>query len=352
MSVRVPLFASHCLSTWGQRMWEYGAIIFTMQIYGSTLLPVSVYGLTINISGLMFGPIIGHIIDKYDRAKVARSALFVQNLSIFLSCMAMYALLRFENLRDDELTKDLIYLAAVIFATIAQLGTTCRDISIEKDWIVVISQNGDPLNYYNSRMRRIDLFSKVISPVLVGVVSTFVSTSIAALMVALWMVLAFGFEFFFLTVLYHRVPALKNPKPPKDEILTSDSSVFEKATASAKKYARSWKIYYKHEVFLASFGYTFLFATVIDLGSQQTSYLRWSGITDAALAVARGVSALIGLFATLTYPSLCNSLFPTYNNFEHNTTQKSSKIWTGKNRLVVYLVPVRFCCTLCCNFGH
>ena len=66
-----------------------------------------------------------------------------------------------------------------------------------------------------------------------------------------------------------------------------------------------WSDYIEQRVFRASLAYCFLYATVLCLGDLDTAYLKSTGIEDVYLALARGVSALVGILSTFIMPILC-----------------------------------------------
>ena len=52
--------------------------------------------------------------------------------------------------------------------------------------------------------------------------------------------------------------------------------------------------------------------TVLSLGFLMSSYLKWSGLTEAEVSVYRGVGAITGLIATFLYPWLRRMLDELY----------------------------------------
>lgn len=59
------LYASHLLSTWGQRMWEFAIGLIMLELYPSSLALVSAYGLVDGLAKVFSGSAIGSYIDRY-----------------------------------------------------------------------------------------------------------------------------------------------------------------------------------------------------------------------------------------------------------------------------------------------
>lgn len=58
------LYASHALSTWGQRMWEFAVGLIMLELYPSSLVLVSAFGLADGLAKVFSGSFIGDYIDK------------------------------------------------------------------------------------------------------------------------------------------------------------------------------------------------------------------------------------------------------------------------------------------------
>ena len=69
------LYISHFLSTWNSRSFEFGAVLFLAAIFPLTLLPLSIYALVRSASAILFGPLIGHTIDRRSRLPVVRFSI-------------------------------------------------------------------------------------------------------------------------------------------------------------------------------------------------------------------------------------------------------------------------------------
>ena len=61
---KLSLYASHALSTWGQRMWEFAVGLIMLQLYPSSLVLVSAFGLADGLAKVFSGSFTGAYIDR------------------------------------------------------------------------------------------------------------------------------------------------------------------------------------------------------------------------------------------------------------------------------------------------
>ncbi len=142
-SMKIPwkIYASRALSAWGDRLWSFGAGIFMVELAPENLRLVSIYGLVLSVSVIVFGAWIGNWIDKSQRLTSAKFFLAVQNLTTAISCIILGLFFGRvgEELWPDWL-EDFVPVVTIILADIAQIASVGSKIVVEKDWIVVISQ--------------------------------------------------------------------------------------------------------------------------------------------------------------------------------------------------------------------
>ena len=134
------IYVSRALSAWGDRLWDFGAGIFMVELAPENLRLVSIYGLVLSISVIIFGAPIGNWIDKSKRLKAARIFLAVQNLVTALTCAILG--LYFAEVKIEHWPSwivDGVPVIVIILATISRLASVGSKIVVEKDWVVVIS---------------------------------------------------------------------------------------------------------------------------------------------------------------------------------------------------------------------
>ena len=64
LRARFGLYASHALSTWGQRMWEFAVGLIMLDLYPSSLALVSAFGLVDGLAKMLSGSMVGSYIDR------------------------------------------------------------------------------------------------------------------------------------------------------------------------------------------------------------------------------------------------------------------------------------------------
>ena len=140
--LKIPwkIYVSRALSAWGDRLWSFGAGIFMVALAPENLRLVSIYGLVLSVSVIIFGAFIGDWIDKSKRLTAAKLFLAIQNLSTAISCVLLG--LYFGEVGIDHWPSwlpDVIPIVTIILADVAQVASVGSKIVVEKDWIVVIA---------------------------------------------------------------------------------------------------------------------------------------------------------------------------------------------------------------------
>ncbi|KLU93079.1 hypothetical protein MAPG_12020, partial [Magnaporthiopsis poae ATCC 64411] len=69
------LYASHFLSTWNSRVFEFGSVLYLAALFPGTLLPLSIYALARGVAAILFAPAVGHFVDRAGRLRVVRLSI-------------------------------------------------------------------------------------------------------------------------------------------------------------------------------------------------------------------------------------------------------------------------------------
>ncbi|KAE8667337.1 Solute carrier family 40 member 1 [Hibiscus syriacus] len=332
------LYSAHFLARWGARMWEFSVGLYMISVWPDSLLLVAIYGVVESSSSALFGPIIGRWVDRLTYAKVLQLWLVTQNLSFIIAGGSVMALLVFPSLK---FTNIVAFIALVILTNISGavgvLSTLAGTILVEREWLVVISEGNPPslLTDMNSVIRRIDLTCKLVAPVISGLIISFVSLKASAMAFALWTTITVWVEYWLFMSVYNGIPALGinssrrliSRVSPSDQVEDTISTSQERnnsllnegenAASSGKSSARriiewiskvpyidAWKVYLQQDVVLAGVALALLFFTVLSFGTLMTAVLQWKGIPAYVIGIARGISASIGIAATVLYPVL------------------------------------------------
>nr|DBA25225.1 TPA: hypothetical protein GDO54_012780 [Pyxicephalus adspersus] len=226
----------------------------------------------------------------------------------------------------------LCYILVISIADVANLASTAMSITIQRDWIVVIT-GGDKnqLADMNATMRRIDQLTNILAPMAVGQIVTFGSSVIGCAFISAWNFASMCIEYLVLWKVYKETPALafkaerKTEQEMKQLNTTSnnledpaegDHFMEEKAKASMKSEGAGcfermtepfctlrdgWVAYYKQPMFWAGMGLSFLYMTVLGFDSITTGYAYTQGLSASLLSLLMGVSAVFGIMGTVAF---------------------------------------------------
>lgn len=317
------LYAGHFLSRWSARMWEFSVALYMINIWPDTLLLTALYGVVESASIALFGPLIGQWVSMLSYVKVLQLWTLTQNLSFIVAGGTVISLLRYSGLKTMAFVS-LVSLTCFSGA-VAVLSTLAGTILIEREWVVVMSEDQPPgvLTKMNSVLRRIDLVCKLFAPVVSGFIVSFVSLTASAIFLALWNIISVCLQYWLLSAVYNGIPALcmkdQNRKEPpasdpgpsmyvsKDNDSLSEDTSDRPSTRvfgcfSMLPCLGAWRVYSNQEVVLPGLALALLYFTVLSFGTLMTAALEWDGIPAYIIGIARGISATIGISATFTYP--------------------------------------------------
>jgi iron-regulated transporter 1 len=168
-SLTVRLYTSHFLSTWNSRLFEAAVVYFLATIFPDNLLPISVYALTRNVAAIALTVPAGNWIDRANRLTIVRTSIIGQRVAVAASCGLFWVMLR-QPLGTQAL--DGLFAAAVILACVEKLYAGVNLVSVERDWVVVITEGNEAARRrMNARMRRIDLFCKLLGPLTIALIA-------------------------------------------------------------------------------------------------------------------------------------------------------------------------------------
>jgi hypothetical protein len=140
--LETQLYTSHFLSTWNSRLFEFGAVLFLASIFPHTLLPMSIYALTRSASAILLAQIIGSWIDRGNRLSVVRASIIGQRVAVAASCGILWVMEgRAGLLRVSRV--DGLFVVLCLLACIEKLSAMANLISIERDWVVVMTEGDE-----------------------------------------------------------------------------------------------------------------------------------------------------------------------------------------------------------------
>ena len=229
------LFASHFLSAWGDRMWQFAVPLLLMEMFIDNFTPTAIYALVVYSSCVQFMPSIGTWVDQKHRLYVQRKALLIDNASVLGTSVLLCLLVASTpslGAYDQPPVLDLgfivVFLGVLFLGVAGELMNQAQTLAIEKDWVVVIAEEIGSITSMNTWMRRIDLSCKVLAPWAVGAIISSVGDSrrmrifYGAAAVGLWNAMAYPMELMLTTAVFYAFPALSE-KPHVHENGTKHS---------------------------------------------------------------------------------------------------------------------------------
>ena len=213
------LFASHFLSAWGDRMWQFAVPLLFMEIFVDTLAPTAIYALVVYSACVQFMPSIGGWVDRQHRLIVQRFALLVDNASVVGTSLLLCLLAASEpSLGQHKPAWDMglivSFVGVIVLGISGELMNQAQTLAIERDWVIVIANEIGSVPVMNKWMRRIDLSCKVLAPWAVGIIIKSVGTSgrmrvfYGAAAVGVWNAMAYPLELMLTTAVFYAFPTL------------------------------------------------------------------------------------------------------------------------------------------------
>lgn len=310
---RHALYVSYMFAAFGDRMWEFASLIFLMQVFPKTLFWASLFGLMETLAAIVSGPWIGRLVDRMPRLQVVRGSILGQNVSIAFACVVFFFI--FEPKTNDVYLYS-GYAVITLTAMIAKISSSINKISIHKDWVPVLAASDDDmkirdaarLTSLNSVMRRIDLTSSIVAPLIAGVLASGVGNKVATVSIGVWAIVSIFIEMLLVQRVWSIIPHLRDKTP----VLASGSPSTEETPllnstsrpVSKRSYFASWKMYLSHPLCFPSVAYCLLYISILNFGGIMVSFLStpYINLSPAWVAAGRGIAAFVGVVATIVTP--------------------------------------------------
>lgn len=227
----------------------------------------------------------------------------------------------------------MLAILVMVSGAVVRMADMASTLAVEKDWVKVIvggssevfiippspslmqthvcsvSYSQNPLCVKllaetNAVMRRIDLVCKILAPVMVGFIMTYMSPLSAAVFMGVWNVVLVVPEYKMLYGVHTAFPALQQPRDVSNDQNVANRSLLSVMMTPVTTLRNGWTRYVQQSVFRPALALALLYCTVLSFGSVMTAYANHRGMSEAALSIARGAGALFGLIATFLYPRL------------------------------------------------
>lgn len=327
---------------------------------------------------MLFGSSIGAFLDRSDRLRAARLCIGIENTSVLVASIACcWLLIKTEHIaqhhyahgKETNTTNEsntttissepndaspitiphdafsiVLIVIIHIFGSLAMLFNQGFVVAVERDWIVVLSQQAaDPeawLSQTNVLLRQVYLTCKVISPTFAGWVvgdgnlipqdrGHFCVLHNAAILVGVLCVTSLCVEYICSVQIYRLVPALQECGEHGEDHLPANTGDDYDDDSGGNKAEKNWidddrnvhveeneeidengkgisirraiSLYLEQPIVWAGLSYAFLNSNALCFGGAMTTYLLWDGMPIEQVGLWRGLSSAIGLAGTFAY---------------------------------------------------
>ncbi|OCF38724.1 solute carrier family 40 (iron-regulated transporter), member 1 [Kwoniella heveanensis CBS 569] len=194
-------------------------------------------------------------------------------------------------------------------------NATGMTVAIERDWITEIA-HGDPvvLTVLNTYMRRIDLLSKLIAPLVVSLMTSFGDYPLATGVLFGLSILSCATEYLWIKVVYDHFPVLERQKGyrstsdesrPLTRSAVEGQSVPRRMIEWLAREKRDWTEFVKLPIFFSSSSMALIHLTTLSYDGTFISYIKAArGWDDTIIASMRGLCLVTGLIGTAVMPLL------------------------------------------------
>lgn len=288
--IKQRLYVSHFLYVWNSRMYEFGIVLFIINLYPGTLFPSSLFAFCSSLSGILLSNTVTNLVNHGERLKIIKKTITIQRSFAVLSATVLLVIFQFFN--DHSLLKKICLLIVIICGVVEKLSTIANKISISRDWIVKICSNDDVfLVELNTKLRSIDLFCKLVAPFFISSFITFAGFKIALIFIILTFFISNQIEFSMILKIYHSIPILKE----SEDQITKSAPKFKPLT-----YWESLKLFTRNPLALQILSISCVYLTVLSFGNTTIAYLlSFDDINNFSIGLLKGVSTAFELFGTL-----------------------------------------------------
>jgi iron-regulated transporter 1 len=294
------LLWSRFLTRSGDQAWDFAVPIVLLQIVPGQLRIAALYYLIVRIGLVLFTPRLTSLIDIKDRKFSVQLGIGLQLLGVMIVAMSIYVFSSALQEAASGLSASTILSFAVlcIGGILGGLGASYSEILVAND-IVPATFDGQALTQFNSRLRQVDLFTEVASPIAAGLLLLLTSPQIpffGFLAVVLWNLISFFPEYLLLCSVLKARPGLS---------VKGTKAATQKPTMTIlEKIGGGWRVFFQSPIALVMLAYALLWLSVLSPhGVLLTAYLKDGlHIPEWQIGTFRGLGAVFGLFATLIFP--------------------------------------------------
>ena len=262
--------------------------MFLSFLYPNNLLPLSLPYLISTLVCILFGFVVGPIVDTGPRIVTALGFLFLQKLAIAGAMISIWKMNGFTfstgyTLKDSL---DTSFWIMVFFTLLLKISNQGIQIIFERDWANAISTNENSLGLLNSNIRKVDLLCKLVAPIVISAVGSVITMGSLIVGMISFAAISCLMEWILLLILYSRETRLGQKK----EV---DSTLHQNSRAGLSTVV-------KDRLFLSIISIALLYLNVLAFGPVMISFLL-NKIDPTTTSILRALAVMMGLLATFTF---------------------------------------------------
>lgn len=294
-SFKSRILLGRFLTRSGDQAWDFAVPIVLLQLFPDQIRIAALYFFLVRLSNVVILPRLAALIDRLNRLSAARLGIYLQLIGVALGTAAIYLLSRLNNIEWSwGLAFPIaVYSGLIVGGILSNLGSTFMDVAIAND-LVPASMSENELSHFNSRLRQIDLFTEVVSPVAAGFLLLLQSNLIGFFIIAIWNIISF----------FPEVNLIKSVLKDRPDLMKKAALPHNTRKTLIQKLTGGWRAFFREPVALVAVAYAFLWLSVLSPhGVLLTGFLKdgWN-MPEWLIGVFRGAGAFFGLFATFAFP--------------------------------------------------
>ncbi|KAH9611593.1 hypothetical protein KSS87_006520 [Heliosperma pusillum] len=308
------LYANCLAGNFVEQLWNFACPAAIAMIHPS-LLPVAVMGFFTKLAMILWGPLVGKLMDHLPRVHAYNCLTCIQAGAQLISVAMIIHAYRVSFTSGSSILRPW-FIVLVLAGAIERLCGLALGIAMERDWLVLLAGTNRPiaLAQANAVINRIDLLCEIAGASLFGILLskydpvTCLKLAAGLMIWALPVVVALTWLANKLsTGVLDRTKCSQACYETSSQLLEADSNNWVDAGIDAIKHG--WTEYLQQPVLPASIAYVLLyFNIVLTPGGLMTAFLTQHGLSSSIIGSFSGLCAFMGVAATFISAELVRRL--------------------------------------------
>ena len=253
LKLKTRILLGRFLTRSGDQAWDFVVPIVLLKLFPDQLRIAALYYFLAKLLNVIILPRMAALIDRLNRLTTAKIGILLQLIGVVTGAGAIYRFFILADITFDwSAPESVITFVLLVFGgVLSSVGSSFMDIAIAND-LVPSSIKTEELSHFNSRLRQLDLFTEVTSPIVAGLLLLLDRPHLLGFfIIVLWNVISFLPELLLIQSILKDRPDLRDKKVY--ELTETKRSIFQELSAG-------WQTFLKEPIGLplAVFGCKFL----------------------------------------------------------------------------------------------